>query len=416
MFESRFSGKLWPAHLKPQEDELLSSWLLRIAVTHGIRLDLFCSAIWSGNLVRGRDVDRLSDEAVINLLAARTGLTPARVAETTVSAYEGALFEKRNRHGYTPWITSLRIYCLDRKNFGLQFCPRCLAEDREPYFRRRWRLAFVTLCERHHILLSDRCRKCGLAVNPARNELDNNGVNIAQIMTQCHGCGFDLRKARNAREILTQEVVYQRRLLMALQQGWIEIREGEPVYSHLYFRVLLQIVRLLARQQRFRKAASDRCGIKMFTPVFPGNNREIERLSIPHRRRLLGMAQYILDDWPERFIKLCREDGIWSTKFLFRFPDAPYWFWRAIREHLFRPEHSPSEREIHSAINYVIKTGGLPYQKAISELLGVRDAFKVRRSQELLDRVAPSQIGRLKHTKRRPSELYASTQREVCPT
>jgi hypothetical protein len=70
--------------VKPQEDELLSSRLLRIAAAHGLKLNLFCAAIWSKELVMGRDVDRLSDERVINLIAEGTGVTPVRVAETTL--------------------------------------------------------------------------------------------------------------------------------------------------------------------------------------------------------------------------------------------------------------------------------------------------------------------------------------------
>ena len=370
-----------------------------------MRLDLFCSAIWSGTLVRGRDVDRLSDERVINLIADRTGVTPARVTETTLSAYQGSLFEKQTHRGYTPWITSLRIHCRDRNDFGLQFCHRCLAEDRQPYFRRRWRLAFVTLCEPHRTLLSDRCPRCGLAVNAARNELNNDAMTLAEITTRCYGCRFDLREGRCG-SVHGRVVAYQQQLLMAVQQGWIEVRTGEPVYSHLYFRALLQIMRLLATRHAFRDAVSRHSGIKMFTPVFPGNNRDIERLSIQHRLALVGMAQYLFADWPGRFINLCQKERIWSRTLLQRFRDAPYWFWKHVHEDLFRPERRPSEQEIHSAVDHITRRGGLPYRKAISELLGVRDAFKARRSQELLKRVAPSQTGKLPARENRSSELY----------
>jgi hypothetical protein len=206
-------------------------------------------------------------------------------------------------------------------------------------------------------------------------------------MTCCFACGFDLRKGLpgSARDqILPQAIDYQRQLLTALQQGWIEVREGEPVYSHLCFRVLLQIIRLLANRDKFREAVSRQSGIKMFTPVFPGNNKDIERLSIPHRLALLGMSQFLLSDWPERFISFCQQERIWSMSWLWRFDDAPYWFWRPIREHLFRPEWSPSEQEIRSAISFINKVGGVPYKKAISQLLGVKDAFKLSRSPELL--------------------------------
>jgi hypothetical protein len=82
-----------------------------------------------------------------------------------------------------------------------------------------------------------------------------------------------------------------------------------------------------------------------------------------------------------------------------RFKDAPYWFWNPIREHLFRQERNLSEQEIRSAINYINKAGGMPYKTAISQLLGVKNAFNLRRSTELLDMVAPNQNGWIRHRK-----------------
>ncbi len=227
-------------------------------------------------------------------------------------------------------------------------------------------------------------------------------------MTCCFAWGFDLRKdlpGSAQDQILPQAIDYQRQLLTALQQGWIEVREGEPVYSHLYFRVLLQIIRLLANRDKLREAVSRQSGIKMFTPAFPGNNKNIERLSIPHRLALLGIAQFLLSDWPERFISFCQQERIWSTGWLWRFDDAPYWFWNPIREQLFRPERSPSEQEIRSAINHINRVGGAPYKTAISQLLGVKDAFKLSRSPELIEMVAPSQRGRIRPRKTTMSPL-----------
>lgn len=42
----------------------------------------------------------------------------------------------------------------------LQFCPRCLAEDVEPYFRRYWRVVAMTCCLRHGCVLIDACPIC----------------------------------------------------------------------------------------------------------------------------------------------------------------------------------------------------------------------------------------------------------------
>ncbi len=43
--EMSFTGTLWPVHLKPQEDELLSSWLTRLALAHGQTVASFTSRV-----------------------------------------------------------------------------------------------------------------------------------------------------------------------------------------------------------------------------------------------------------------------------------------------------------------------------------------------------------------------------------
>jgi hypothetical protein len=93
-----------------------------------------------------------------------------------------------------------------------------MAEDREPFFRRLWRPAFVTLCGKHHTLLFDRCPRCGVAVNEAQDKLSNNATTVARIMTCCFACGFDLLKdlpGSAQDQILPQAIDYQRQLLTA---------------------------------------------------------------------------------------------------------------------------------------------------------------------------------------------------------
>ena len=46
-------------------------------------------------------------------------------------------------------------------------CPWCLQGDAEPYFRRQWRLTFVTLCPQHRCQLLDRCAACAAPCSPS---------------------------------------------------------------------------------------------------------------------------------------------------------------------------------------------------------------------------------------------------------
>src|ERR1041384_2821464 len=177
---------VWPARVRPLPDELLSSWLMRLAMAHGLKLHTFCSMAWPKKAIWNRDLDKSAAELLINGLAARTGYAVATVRATTLSAYEGQLYEKHNSFGNTVWIMPVGIYHRTRRHFGLQFCAHCLAEDRTPYWRRSWRLALTTVCHRHGAMLQDCCPKCGAPINFHRAELGNRWQIVARSLTLCH--------------------------------------------------------------------------------------------------------------------------------------------------------------------------------------------------------------------------------------
>ena len=159
--ETSFTGTLWPVHLKPQEDELLSSWLARLALAHGQTVATFTSRVWPGRILVARDVDLWNDPGIFETLSIKTGTPPARVFAATMASYEGWLFDKP-RKCHLPWALPRYLNISPHRPFGLQFCPWCLASDKEPYFRRQWRLALMVLCPLHRTLLLDRCQSCRL--------------------------------------------------------------------------------------------------------------------------------------------------------------------------------------------------------------------------------------------------------------
>ena len=190
------TSPLWPIHYKPLPDELFSCWLVRLAHGHGLKVQTFCNLIFGNRLqVWNRDIDRLAPTWLLNELSYRTGTSPEATFNTTLRAYEGLLYRKFRLSGALQWILALKMYHRKREGHGLQFCPVCLADDAIPYFRRRWRVAFNTVCTRHGTMLLDRCPKCGVAI--ALHRLDMVRPDALEIgaMSHCHACGFDLRDA-----------------------------------------------------------------------------------------------------------------------------------------------------------------------------------------------------------------------------
>jgi hypothetical protein len=190
-------GKLLPMHPKPLEDELLSSWWFRLARANFEKLHTFTGFIAPKVAVWNRDIDRSATLEMLEVLATKTGTPLERVKGTTLGNYEGKLFQEFGANGSWRWIMPVGVYHRTRRNYGLQYCPLCLREDPIPYFRRIWRLSFVTVCPRHWLPLHDRCPKCNAPVvfhrrdfNMPRDVLPDHSI------TLCQNCEMDLRDVK----------------------------------------------------------------------------------------------------------------------------------------------------------------------------------------------------------------------------
>src|SRR5690349_18363038 len=102
MSEAGLSGQLLPGHVKPQADELLSSWLTRLSLAHGLQPRAFCTILWPTKPIWTGDLDRRATPDMLSILAQNTATSRQRAFATTLSAYEGALWEgldsSRSRH------------------------------------------------------------------------------------------------------------------------------------------------------------------------------------------------------------------------------------------------------------------------------------------------------------------------------
>lgn len=184
---------LWPIRYKPLPDELLSSWLVRLARGHGLRVQTFCNLIFGNQLqVWNRDIDRLGPDWLVDVLSERTG-TPIEIARgTTLRSYEGRLYPVFRTSGALQWITTLQMFHRTRQGFGMQYCPQCLLEDLVPYFRKAWRVAFVTTCATHQCMLRDRCFACGAGVAFHRGDMGNPQGQHRESIADCFACGASL--------------------------------------------------------------------------------------------------------------------------------------------------------------------------------------------------------------------------------
>lgn len=360
-------------------------------MAHGQKLHTFCSITLAGRAIWNRDIDKSADAKITQTLSDKTGVSTDRARNTTLAAYEGILFEKHNTLGPAAWIMPIGVYHRTRRCFGLQYCSQCLGEDETPYYRRRWRLAFMAICEKHRSPLHDRCERCGAAVNFHRNELGNHQKFTAESLTLCYACGFDFREScddssaecQPSFPVTSEEVKFTTELLMTLNSGVVPIGNNINTHPILFFAGLRHLIKILAmhdkRVERLRQFISATYCLDTYSPPSSRPRPDVQEMGITSRRQLLVLARCLLEDWPRRFIEISQENKIWSSLWLRHLEslrqgrelNAPFWFWSVVHDHLYRARYCPSPQELESAIRHLKRQGESLNNSKLSRLLGV---------------------------------------------
>ena len=189
-------GSLWPIHLKPLPDELLSSWLIRLAHAHGYKVETLCRILLGPRAnMWNRDVDRSSQTKLMQSVMSATSASEQQFFQATLSSYEGTLSERYESGGTARWLISLAIFHRTRRRPGLMYCRLCLASDGEPYFRKKWRLSCITVCTQHGVNLEDTCPHCQATLMPHRADVGfHSFVPTDRLLVRCYRCERDLRR------------------------------------------------------------------------------------------------------------------------------------------------------------------------------------------------------------------------------
>lgn len=323
-----------PNIILPKEDELLSSWIFRLSKANYNKVHTFCRFHFKGIEIWNRDIDKLAPNILITRLSHLTNISIDIIKATTLKKYEGNLFESCNSYGNQKWILPLGIFHRTRLKNGLQFCPKCLAEDgMEPYYRKSWRLSLSVCCTKCLTLLHDHCPFCMKPIIFFRNELGYK-LSISSLpLTTCHSCKSDLRNSPRYPPLIGT-IAFQWRINKYLSQGWT----NQLQYSIQYFEVLYQCLKLITtkkeRLEEFQKLVL--CGRK--APEFDKDKHEricFDKLSTITREHFIGSAVWLLDQWPSRFVSICKETNLYSSSILQDSANIPFWFSKIINQELY---------------------------------------------------------------------------------
>jgi hypothetical protein len=283
-------------------DEIFTSWFARLSygnISDPYRLATY---LFGSYPLFNVDSDLGLPHSIVENISQKLGISEDRISHSFLSSLVGNFLTHISSNGHNPQILSCRIVGQIRRKYGQQFCPQCLKDDAQPYFRKQWRLTYFTVCTKHQIVLSDRCMGCGSPVN--YHKLTFFHAHIAY----CYNCGRDLYKQTEYPVFPEDPIAWlQSRLDQGYSVGWIELNESTVLRTPLFLdgiRYLLQswlssrsseyLVELVSnfRKEKFRRLKAE------------GITRRGSMLSVLQRYRLLNEIAWLLMDWPNRFVRI----------------------------------------------------------------------------------------------------------------
>ena len=354
--------------VEPQEDELLSSWLVRTAHTHAtspvtfvnLHFPEFNHAFWT------RDVDLSASDDLLNVLSLKSGLSYESLYNLTLRSYEGYLSEHFTVKG-SYFIQPLGYYSYyknGRERHGLNYCPLCLREDQSPYFRKKWRLAFSSACVKHCNFLLDRCPRCESPLKIYRDYFDRN-------FPYCHKCGADYRRAQ------PQTIGAGLRGIHAIEQIFEILDSGcfkygkRYMYSLLFFEILRQVIKIACFWQKDKTFFEK--------PLWPqedervnGHHRNEYTFDYSHRFRYLIFAEAmrLFSHFPQALVDYFKANDLRKTDVVRDLQYLPYEYERIAMK--FDCDARPIIlEEVIGAIRYLKKRKDHVRKEEVERLMGV---------------------------------------------
>ena len=223
------SGRL-PVAPRPHRDELLSSWMARVACRYGLTAPELSGYLCGLPSPLPID-DRVSAAGQTKVWAQFCGVDPDRLYRLSLNW----LYPRRTRAWYMntgpEWIPSTLTG-------STPVCLRCFAADqsagRDGYLRSGWVLAERCICSVHGELLLDRCQSCHRHLFVAFRLLEGRAQPV------CSSCGSILAGGggvgdRSAdRNLMRNAFAIQQRVTASVDRGYPEQQKFEKALAILW--------------------------------------------------------------------------------------------------------------------------------------------------------------------------------------
>jgi hypothetical protein len=362
-------------------DESFSSWFYRLSYANGLTPSELYRIALPGAFLHSRDLDRLACINLLTELSERTAVPIQTLEKLTFSAWGGTVFADDDGRGRLAWLPAAgRVE--HKKSFGQQYCPRCLISDSVPYLRRTWRLGFVSICAEHRTVLCDRCPNCAEPIQPLKLIRKSTGFG-------CSKCCAALASA-NLVPAWGEDLRYQKNMLRAATEGWMDLPGWGPIHAVPYFRLVAILFRLLAaggfaKPLRYYLALSmeERYETAQIPVV-----KDVELLPPERRVQLLRQVGRLLENWPKSFIDACKNVGASPRHLIKDAQQTPFAFWDPVVRELSGSLRRIDDEEAREGADYLRRRGIAPTRNALTDLLKVKAASIERHAEPASSRTA----------------------------
>lgn len=296
-----------------------------------MKLQTFCRvALGKGQDLWFRDIDRQVPDWFVHALFEHTGAGVRQIKRASLLDYRGVLYRRYRWSGHQYWLLPLSMVDTSHHHHGMQFCPLCLAEDEVPYFRKRWRVAFYTMCTKHQCMVHDRCPSCGAPVAFHRREMGKIGQVDAGLITQCHACDFDLRESK-----VIEPVIYDESAGLTWLPA-LHMLEGVDVnarYNVGFFAVLHQLCKIMLTHyshEHLQQFVAAKIGAPEVT--LQPKHKSFEYYSLEERHVVIQLAMWLLADPETRIMDAWRNKAVRYNVLKKDFQPRPQWYWWIVKQ------------------------------------------------------------------------------------
>lgn len=333
-----------PFHARPFEDELFSSWLVRLSLGNMCKPHTLSSLLLDNTEVWTRDIDRSASSALLMSVAQISQeFNDIDFTAHTLQFYNRCFDGGVSRNATNIGILPLGIYHRLRTLGGLQYCPRCLAQDSDPYYRRHWRLTVHFMCETHQCYLMSTCSMCKRPLMPHRLDFSEEPS-----LGTCANCSHYLPDTT----ILPTSAIgkgIQSILSKMIVSGYINVAK-QKIDCLLFLQGYFQLMKLLLHWSKepaicSRLEALLEIDLKVVRD-FQSDFKHLEYVICPIVRMRLAEAVFVLiDNWPSRFVDIMADINMLSSTLRKSRKSLPFWIDSVINEYLFRPNLVTNKRK-----------------------------------------------------------------------